>query len=110
MKIVKCSWFPPKGYAAIMLVWWLIVKTDAVITSRFINHEEIHEKQQKEMLVVFFFLWYGVEFIVRLIQYRNWSIAYHNISFEREAYTNESNLGYITSRKKFAWISYLKRQ
>lgn len=108
MKIVKCSWFPPKGYAAIMLVWWLIVKTDAHVTSWFINHEEIHERQQKEMLIIPFFVWYALEFIFRLIQYRNWDKAYRNISFEREAYANEYNLDYLPTRKHFAWFNYLK--
>lgn len=109
MKIVECSWFPPKGYKAIMLVWWLIVKTDANITSKFINHEEIHERQQKEMLILPFFVWYALEFIFRLIQYRNWNQAYRNISFEREAYANESDLGYLSTRRKFSWIKYFKQ-
>lgn len=109
MKIVRCSWFPPKGYKAILLVWYLIVKTNATITSKFINHEEIHEKQQKEMLIVFFFVWYALEFIVRLIQYLNWDKAYRNISFEREAYDNEKDLSYLKNRKRFTWIKYLKQ-
>ena len=108
MKIVRCSWFPPKGYKAIMLVWWLVVKTNAVITAKFINHEEIHGRQQKEMLVLPFFLWYGLEFVLRLLQFRNWHTAYRNISFEREAYANETNLGYLSERKRYAWIHYLK--
>lgn len=108
MKIIRCSWFPPKGYKAIMLVWWLIVKPNAAITSRLINHEEIHECQQKEMLILPFFLWYGFEFIFRLLQYWNWHTAYRNISFEREAYANESKISYLANRKRFEWIHYLK--
>lgn len=108
MKIVRCSWFPPKGYAAIMLVWWLIVRKNVCITAKFINHEEIHERQQKEMLALPFFIWYVIEFLVRLAQYRNWHEAYRNISFEREAYSNEMDMNYLTSRKKFSWINYLK--
>lgn len=54
MKIIRCSRFPPKGYSAIMLVWWLIVKKGATITTRIINHEKIHQKQQFEMFIVFF--------------------------------------------------------
>ena len=108
MKIVGCSWFPPKGYKAIMLVWWLIAKPHVNLTSRFLNHEEIHSRQQKEMLVLPFFLWYGLEFIFRLLQYWSWHTAYRNISFEREAYANENNLGYLPERRRFAWIHYLK--
>lgn len=107
MKIIECTWFPPKGYAAIMLVWWLIVKPDARLTAQFVNHEEIHQKQQFEMLILPFFLWYGLEFIVRLFQYRNWKEAYRNISFEREAYANQDNLGYLPKRKHFAWFNHI---
>lgn len=108
MKIVRCSWFPPKGYNAIMLVWWLIVKTGYAITSRLINHEEIHSVQQKEMLVLFFFIWYGLEFIFRLAQYRNWKKAYMNVSFEREAYANQYDMAYLQNRRMFSWIKYLR--
>lgn len=108
MKIIKCSWFPPKGYAAITLVWWLIVKPNVTITPRRVNHEEIHSRQQKEMLILFFFLWYGLEFLFRLIQYRKWNEAYRNISFEREAYANQDNLEYLTTRKHYAWFHFLK--
>lgn len=107
MKIIMCKRFPPKGYDAMMLVWWLLVKEGYQITPRLLLHEEIHSRQQKEMLVVFFFLWYGVEFIFRLAQYRNWDKAYRNISFEREAYANQNNAGYLSERKRFAWIHYL---
>ena len=110
MKIVRSSWFPFKGYAAITLVWWLIVREGVAITSRLINHEEIHSEQQKEMLILFFFLWYGLEFLFRLIQYRNWNKAYRNISFEREAYANQDNIAYLGSRKHFAWFNYLNRK
>ena len=35
-----------------------------------LNHEFIHTRQQLEMGFVLFFLWYGVEFLVRLVQCR----------------------------------------
>ena len=65
------------------------LKSDAV----FINHEKIHIRQQAEMLVLFFFIWYTIEYLVRLIQYRNRYKAYLNISFEREAYAREGRYG-----------------
>ena len=36
------------------------------------------------------------------------SLAYRKISFEREAYSNEDDVIYLESRKRFAWIKYLK--
>jgi len=107
MKIVRSKWFPPKGYAAIMLVWWLIIREGHSVTSRLVNHEDIHSRQQKEMLILPFFVWYGLEFLFRLIQYRNWDKAYRNISFEREAYENEINMAYLQSRRWLGWTKYL---
>nr|DAU35071.1 MAG TPA: hypothetical protein [Caudoviricetes sp.] len=33
-----------------------------------------------------FYLWYIIEYLIRLIMYRDTKLAYKNISFEREAY------------------------
>lgn len=67
-----------------------------------ITHEGIHWKQQQEMLYVFFYVWYLVEFLVKLLFYGK--KAYLNISFEREAYSNDRNVVYIFTRRKYAWI------
>ena len=71
------------------------------------NHERIHIKQQLELFVVFFFLFYLLEYLFRLLQYRNLRKAYHNISFEKEAYANEGDLDYIQKRTFWAFLKYL---
>jgi hypothetical protein len=58
-----------------------------------------------ELLVVGFYLWYFVEWTLRLLMAGN---AYRNLSFEREAYENQDNENYLTTRKPFAWRKYLK--
>jgi hypothetical protein len=58
-----------------------------------------------ELLVVGFYLWYFVEWTLRLLMAGN---AYRNLSFEREAYGNQDNENYLTTRKPFAWIKYVK--
>ena len=75
-----------------------------------INHEKIHLRQQVELLVVPFYLVYGVEFLVRLFQYKKWHLAYRNISFEREAYANEMYLDYLKQRKFWSFLKYLSAQ
>ncbi|MEN9910427.1 MAG: hypothetical protein RLZZ540_3586 [Bacteroidota bacterium] len=75
----------------------------------FINHERIHLRQQLELLILPFFIWYFLEYLVRLLQYSNKNHAYRNISFEREAYTNESNLDYLKKRRFFSFYKYLFR-
>ena len=108
MKIVRNNIIPFKGYKAVNLFGILFVRGDAVISSTDINHEEIHTAQMKEMLYVFFYLWYVVEWLVRLIQYRDASKAYRNISFEREAYANQNSMNYLQGRSIWNWIHYLK--
>jgi hypothetical protein len=74
------------------------------IDERTIRHEKIHYAQQKEMLAIFFYLWYFIEWVIKLFIYGRKS--YYNISFEREAYLNEGNESY--NRKPYSWIKYLK--
>jgi len=78
-------------------------KTDYVL----INHEKIHIRQQKELLWFGFFVLYLLEYLIKLLYYRNSFLAYQNISFEREAYQNEDCLDYLTSRKMFSNFKYL---
>ncbi|MCR5044041.1 MAG: hypothetical protein K6A93_07915 [Bacteroidaceae bacterium] len=74
-----------------------------------LNHEFIHTCQQWEMTYVLFYLWYVVEFLVRLVQYGfRAEKAYYNISFEREAYANERNMDYLHERRLMAWTRYLR--
>ena len=66
-----------------------------------LNHELIHSVQQRELLYIPFFIWYGIEWLVLYFKYRNWTQAYYHIGFEQEAYHNQSNLLYLRKRKHF---------
>ena len=72
--------------------------------ARIINHESIHIKQQEEMLILPFYIWYVTEWIIKVPIYFSFQKAYRNISFEREAYDNDDNLSYLSDRKHYAWI------
>ncbi len=74
-----------------------------------INHEKIHLRQQVELLILPFFIIYSFEFLIRLLQYKNWNLAYRNISFEREAYRKEKDLNYLKSRPIFSFISFIRK-
>lgn len=74
---------------------------------KIINHESIHLRQQIEMLWIFFFIWYGIEFLIRWIQFKSPNVAYFNISFEKEAYANEINLEFLKQRKFWNFTKYL---
>ena len=73
-----------------------------------VNHERIHTQQQKELLYIPFYILYILEWIFRLIQYRNQQDAYMNISFEREAYKHGHELDYLQQRKRYSWIKFIK--
>lgn len=98
----------PKRFGGWVL-WPFIVLKDAKYKEDtvFMNHERIHLRQQAELLVLPFFVWYGIEFVVRLIQYRKSLEAYRNISFEREAYENEKDLDYLKKRPFFKMVKFL---
>ncbi len=68
---------------------------------RFITHESIHAAQQKELLVIPFYIWYGLDYLRQLAKYRNHRKAYRNIIFEREAYSKESDAEYLQQRKLY---------
>lgn len=108
MKVIYNKYLPIKGYVAINLFGIIFARKEFNPLSKVTeNHEAIHTVQMRELLFVFFYLWYGIEWIVRLIQYQDRKEAYLNISFEREAYKNQSNMSYLKVRKKYKFTKYL---
>ena len=109
-KIIYNRIIPFKGFRAIALVWWIFVRSEVKnFNDTDFRHESIHIRQQKEMLVLFFFLWYAVEWLVRFIIYRNTKTAYKNISFEREAYAHQFDTEYLETRKHYSFIRYMNK-
>lgn len=97
-----------KNFRGLAIYPFIFLKSkDLAQNKEILNHERIHLRQQLEMLWFFFFIWYGIEFFIHLIRYKDSKKAYFNISFEREAYQNESNTNYLKTRKFFAFYSYL---
>ncbi|SDR65899.1 hypothetical protein SAMN04515667_0065 [Formosa sp. Hel1_31_208] len=98
----------PKGYIGITVFPFVILKYQYLKTNqKLINHERIHLRQQLELLIIPFYVFYGIEFIVRLVKHRNWRQAYQNISFEKEAYANEKDLNYLESRPFLNFKKYI---
>ncbi|MEO8253016.1 MAG: hypothetical protein ABI554_01420 [Flavobacterium sp.] len=109
MFLVVNKYLIPKGFRGItaypfVFLKYRIDKENPV----FINHERIHLRQQLELLILPFFIWYFLEYLFRLVQFsNNKNRAYRNISFEREAYTNENKLDYLKKRRLFGFWKYL---
>ena len=74
-----------------------------------INHEQIHLRQQAEMGILPFYVWYIIEYGIRRLQHRDHYTAYRNISFEREAFANDTNLTYLKTRPFWSFWRYLSR-
>lgn len=111
MKIIYNRFIPFKGFFAINLFGIIFVrqekgKPEPALSKKTINHESIHTEQMKELLYVPFYILYFIEWIIRL--FTNTSSAYRSISFEREAYMNADNYDYISNRKRYSWIKYIK--
>ena len=105
MKVIYNNIIPFPGFKAINLFGILFARTGSIIDKETINHESIHTAQMKEMLYIFFYIWYILEWLIRLFMKGN---AYRNISFEQEAYINERNYSYLNNRKHYSWFKYLR--
>ncbi|MGB3591564.1 MAG: hypothetical protein WBA16_07750 [Nonlabens sp.] len=100
----------PRSYNGMTLWPFLFVAySQKVSNKRFLNHENIHARQQQELALVFFYIWYGIEYLIYRSRY-NHHLAYRNIVFEREAYHNEDDLQYLSRRKFLAFLRYYRKE
>ena len=112
------------GYSTIMLFGFILTKLNELKPST-VRHENIHQRQYVECMTlslpvalllgwhvswwflllvpVFYYILYVGEWLVRLLMPGD---AYRNISFEKEAYQNQNNPGYLSERRRFAWFRH----
>lgn len=104
MKIIKSTIIPFKGYIAINLFGILFVRKELFhkLDQTTINHKAIHTEQMKELLYIFFYIIYLLEWLWRVLftKDRFTHQAYKNISFEKEAFTHQEDFNYIEWRRK----------
>jgi len=106
MKVFVLHHIPlPRNFYAINL-FGIVLSRERLGRAEY-NHEHIHTLQQREMLYVFFYIWYVVEWGIRLLQYHKPLKAYYHISFEREAYTHQFDYNYRHHRRLFAWFRFM---
>lgn len=101
MKVIRNGLIPFKGFKAINLFGVVFVRKECVMTAADVNHEAIHTAQMREMLYAIFYLVYVAEWLWHLMICRDAKEAYRRISFEREAYTHQSDQEYLNNRKHF---------
>lgn len=85
---------------------WPFVFCKGTVSETTKRHETIHLHQQRELLVLPFFLLYVAMWIIALVKYRDGAVAYRKIPFEQEAYSNEEDEEYLSNRRRFAWREY----
>lgn len=124
MKIIYNNIIPPTGFLAINIFGNLFVRskykerleTNEYYRKKVLNHESIHTEQMKDFAHflptfvqqyfggIVFYIIYFFEWLFRVLFTKDCFShnAYRNISFEKEAYNNESNLDYIKDRSLFA--------
>ena len=109
MILIVSKYLIPKGFRG-MTVFPFVFVTDENASQDLVlmNHELIHLRQQMELLVLPFYVIYGLDYLAKLIRYRDKNVAYRNIVFEREAYENENDLEYLKSRSFWKFLKYLK--
>lgn len=115
------------GYTTIMLFGFIFTKQNTLPSST-LRHENIHRRQYLECTMLslpialflcwlvswwflllipgFYYILYVGEWLARLFRPGN---AYRYISFEREAYWNQNDPGYLSERKWFDWMKYYNK-
>ena len=108
MILIVFKYLTPRGFRGITLFPFILVFSESEKQNGvLLNHEKIHIRQQIELLVLPFFIWYFLEFLYRWIQFKDKKKAYLNISFEREAYLNEKNLHYLKQRSFWRFLKFI---
>jgi hypothetical protein len=87
--------FPLRNIVGITLWPFILLKSkreDLIL----LNHERIHLRQQLELLLVGFYLLYVIEWAYWRLRGKNWW----------QAYANETNLDYLSSRRRWSFRKY----
>ena len=109
MIVLVFKFLTPKGFRGLTLFPFILVSSKNDVSDKvLLNHEKIHIRQQLELLILPFYVWYFLEFLFRWAQHKNKFVAYRNISFEREAYAFEKKQDYLKSRKVWSFFKFLK--
>jgi len=110
MILIVFKYLTPRGFRGLTFYPFVfLADKDDKLNKVFINHERIHIRQQIELLILPFYLWYFSEYLFQLLQFRDRKKAYYSISFEREAYSNEKDLDYLKQRSFWRFLKFIKK-
>ncbi|PWA04440.1 hypothetical protein [Flavobacterium psychrotolerans] len=107
MILIVSKYLTPNGFRGITLFPFVVIRNHFDADNPvLINHEKIHLRQQLELLILPFFILYTLDYLIQLLRFKDKNKAYRNVFFEREAYSNERNRGYLKTRSFWAWRKY----
>ncbi len=110
MFLIVSKYLIPKGFRGLTIFPFIFIKCISDSKNQILlNHERIHIRQQLELLILPFFVWYLLEYCIRLLYYKNSFLAYKNISFERECYATEQDLDYLKNRSFFNFLKFISK-
>lgn len=104
MKVIYNNIIPFPEFKAINILGIVFARKGSFLSEKQKIHEAIHTVQMKEMGYIIFYFWYYLEWTIKLFLYKD---ANSNISFEREAYSNQEDVEYLTKRKRYAWFKLI---
>ena len=126
LEIVYNRFIPFKGYFAMCVFNKIYIRNNnknKFVSNRTINHEGIHLCQMEDFVPnknnkkwrlylggCVFYIIYFIEWLIKLLLSAGTFgkiKAYKSISFEQEAYNNQSNYTYQDTRKRYEWIKYI---
>jgi hypothetical protein len=108
MKVIYNKMIPFRGFSAINLFGVVFARKECEPLNAFtVHHEQIHTEQMRELGYIPFYLWYVLEWLVKLCFYGKQ--AYYHISFEQEAYIYMDCPGYVLVRDHYSFLKYIKR-
>ena len=97
---------PRFWYSGITLGWLIVLRREDY-SDKLVAHEFIHFKQQKETLIIFGYILYLLEFIIKSIYYGSFRKGYFAISFEREAILMSGTPEYVFNRRPFMFRHFM---
>lgn len=104
MKVLVTSFLPDS--VGMFSIGWLILLSRKEylnpIFYAFIDRQKIRCKQQLEMLIIFYVLWYIIEYSIKIFKYGK--DVKNNMSFNREANTYRKK---YKERKAYGFVSFL---
>jgi hypothetical protein len=93
--------FAPIKIRAVALFPFIVIPSTTKMDDILLNHERIHLRQQIELLIIPFYIWYLIEGAIK---------GYRNICFEKEAFANENDLSYLKNRKPLSFLKYMNKK